>query len=268
MDKFNKKSLNTLCSTLCYAMGIKKPKLAKPINIEFKNYIDNSLGGEKADRIIMYNPDAVAMWIYEKYNSYFAELKKHIDLELKLRTVMPSVTPVCFSTMYTGVNPIVHGIRKYEKPVLKIETIFDVLIKQGKKPVIIAEKDSSLSMIFQERKMDYFIYPTIEEVNKKALEILKEDKYDFVVIYNGNYDEAMHRHAPEGKESLKELKNNIEAYLKFANFIEENYKNHNTLLGFAMDHGCHKIDGGLGSHGLKMPEDLNICHLYKCYKKQ
>ena len=24
----------------------------------------------------------------------------------------------------------------------------------------------------------------------------------------------------------------------------------------AMDHGCHEIDGGCGSHGLDMPEDI------------
>ena len=38
---------------------------------------------------------------------------------------------------------------------------------------------------------------------------------------------------------------------------------HNRLIGFAMDHGCHEIDGGCGSHGLDMDEDLNIMHLYK-----
>ena len=38
-----------------------------------------------------------------------------------------------------------------------------------------------------------------------------------------------------------------------------------TLLGFAMDYGCHKIDGGCGSHGLDMPEDINIVHLYQGY---
>ena len=39
--------------------------------------------------------------------------------------------------------------------------------------------------------------------------------------------------------------------------------NHMTNpLGFAMDHGCHEIDGECGSHGLDMPEDLNIVHSY------
>ena len=52
------------------------------------------------------------------------------------------------------------------------------------------------------------------------------------------------------------------------NLIKDNWKNHNALIGFAMDHGCHEIDGGCGSHGLDMPEDLNIVHLYKGYPKE
>ena len=47
--------------------------------------------------------------------------------------------------------------------------------------------------------------------------------------------------------------------------IMTHWKHHNTLVGFAMDHGCHEIDGGCGSHGLDMEEDLNILHLYKIY---
>ena len=48
---------------------------------------------------------------------------------MPMLSVMPSVTPVCFASMYTGVMPDVHGIKFYTKPVLKIETFFDVLIK-------------------------------------------------------------------------------------------------------------------------------------------
>ena len=49
----------------------------------------------------------------------------------------------------------------------------------------------------------------------------------------------------------------------FDAMIREHWKEHSTLLGFAMDHGAHEIDGKLGSHGLDMPEDLNITHFYR-----
>ena len=171
----NINSLDTLCAALTYAMGIDAPACAAAPNADICAYIDKALGGEKADRIFMYNPDAVAQWLYEKYASMFGEVKSATDIEVPLCTVMPSVTPVCFATMYTGAQPAVHGIQAYKKPVLTVDTIFDALIRNGKKPVIVSTEGVSMSKIFLERKMDYFIYDTIEKVNAKAAELIISD---------------------------------------------------------------------------------------------
>jgi hypothetical protein len=77
----------------------------------------------------------------------------------------------------------------------------------------------------------------------------------------------MHRFGPESIEALGELRANAQAFATFCELIKKNW-NHNALIGFAMDHGCHEIDGENGSHGLDMEEDLNIVHLYKGYKKK
>ena len=267
-EKYNPNSLDTLCAALCYAMGIDAPAQAAAANEDLTSYIDEALKGEKTDRIVMYNPDAVAQWIYRKYPQLLRDAVQHAEIEVPLKTVMPSVTPVCFGTMYTGAQPAVHGIQQYAKPVIRIDTIFDALIRAGKKPVIIADNECSIGKIFLERDMDYFLFDTIEEVNAKAAEILLDDQYDFIVIYNGNYDSLMHKFSPEGIEALAELRANAEVFSMFAAIIESHWQQHNTLLGFAMDHGCHEIDGHCGSHGLDMVEDLNITHLYKAYPKQ
>ena len=266
--KLNETSLDTICASLSYAMGIDIPECAANPSEELCAYIDEKLGGKKADRIVMYNPDAIAEWIYDKYSQFFTEAEANADLKLPVCTVMPSVTPVCFGTMYTGAQPAVHGIQKYEKPVIKIDTIFDALIRVGKKPVIIAYGNCSLSNIYLEREMDYFICKTVDEVNAKAAEIILKDEYDFIVIYNGNYDSRMHKTGPESIESLGELRANVRTFAMFSAMISEYWKNHNTLMGFAMDHGCHEIDGNAGSHGLDMEEDLNIVHMYKAYPAQ
>lgn len=267
MKEINKDSIKGVCSSICYAYKIKPPKKSNRKNKDLCKSIDLFFNKEKVDRVVMYNPDAIAEWIYFKYANLFKDLKEEIDIEIPLQTVMPSVTPVCFASMYTGVDPKTHGIFEYKKPILQIETLFDVLIKNNLKPVIIAEKNSSIAMIFLNRNMDYFIYDTIEEVNRKAIELIKEDKYDFYCIYNGNYDDEMHKHSPEGKEAIDALIENINTFDLINNTIKENW-NHNTLLGFAMDHGCHYIDNNMGSHGLYTKEDINIRHLYKFYKKK
>lgn len=255
-------SLDTVCAALAYAMGIPAPEQAAAANPNFTAYIDKAFGGQKADRIFMYNPDAVAHWIYDKYRPFLKEVTDRSELELPLRSPMPSVTPVCFGTMYTGAQPEVHGIQSYTKPVIQIDSIFDALIRAGKKPVILAYGNCSLSKIFLERNMDYFVFSTMAEVNAKATELICEDKYDFYVVYNGNYDSVMHKHGPESAQALAELRVNAHMFSVFDNLISEHWHQHRTLIGFAMDHGAHEIDGDCGSHGLDMPEDLNITHLY------
>ena len=264
----NEKSLDTLCGALSYAMGITPPSCAAAADERLCAYVDEKFAGERADRIFMYNPDAVAQWIYEKYPQLFTQATDRTELQLPYKTVMPSVTPVCFGTMYTGAQPSVHGIQKYEKPVIRIETIFDALIKAGKKVAIIADPKCSIANIFLERDLDYFTYPNYEEVNAKAVELIIKDEHDFIVVYNGNYDSRMHTCGPESIESLGELRTNVRTFGMFDALVAEHWKKHNTLIGFAMDHGCHEIDGNCGSHGLDMEEDLNIVHLYKAHPKK
>lgn len=268
MSVYNEKSLDTLCGALCCAMGIEPPEKAAAANGELCRYVDSAFDGERADRVFMYNPDAVGQWIYEKYPGLMKEAIAHTQLVLPMRTVMPSVTPVCFGTMYTGAQPCVHGIMRYEKPVIRIDTIFDALLRQGKRPVILADSKCSMGKIFLEREMDYFVYETEEEINAKAAELILEDKYDFYAVYNGNYDRLMHKVGPEGLCALSELRCNSETFGMFDELIKKHWKGHNTLVGFGMDHGCHEIDGDCGSHGLDMPEDLNISHLYVAHKRE
>ena len=255
---YNETSLDSLCAALAAAMGIDPPEHAAPANETLLAYLD----GRKADRLFLFNPDAIAQWIYRKYPQLFTEVRNIGELELPFRTVMPSVTPVCFGTFYTGAQPEVHGIRKYEKPVIRIDTLFDAMLRAGKKCVIVALKRCSMGNIFLERDMDYFIYDTPEDCNRKAMELIEADEYDLITLYNGNYDATMHRNAPEGEASLQVLAENARVYAELRAKIEACWTGHRTLLGFCPDHGCHEIDGGLGSHGLEMIEDMNVVHMY------
>lgn len=258
-DIFCPLKLTGVAASLCNALGIEAPETAEK-SLDVMNKLAEDKG---VDRVFMYNPDAVALWVFEKYTDLFTPIMLNSDITLPLQTVMPSVTPVCFATMYTGAEPAVHGIQSYTKPVVRTDSVFDVLIRNGKKPCIVSTGNDSMSKIFLEREMDYFIVETPDEANEKAVELIKEDKYDLICVYNGNYDGRMHRVGPEGDEAIDALKHNVKAYETFTQAIRENWKNHKTLLGFAPDHGCHEIDGGAGSHGLMMPEDMNIVHFYK-----
>ncbi len=259
------RSLDTLCGALAFAMGIEPPRQSAAPNETLCRYLDKKLGGGKADRLFLYNPDAIARWICAKYPQFIRELEECTELSVDYTTVMPSVTPVCFGTFYTGAQPEVHGIRRYEKPVIRIDTLFDAALRAGKKPAIVADRDCSIGKIFLEREMDYFLFDNWDEVNAKASELILRDEHDLIVVYNGNFDYVMHRCGPESPEALGELRANVHAFRQFCAMIGAHWTGHRTLAAFAMDHGCHEIDGHLGSHGLDMPEDLEIRHFYKVF---
>ena len=272
---FNEISMDTVCASLAYAMGIEAPREAAAPAKPLTDYIDEKLQGKKVDRIFMYNPDAVGQWVCEKYPHYTREICGVTELELPLRTVMPSVTPVCFGTMYTGAQPTVHGIQMYDKPVITIDTLFDAMIRAGKKCVIIANTNCSLDQIYRNRDMDYISVQNHWDINAAAAKAILEDKYDFIVCYNGNYDFWQHRHGPESPEALAELKFNSATATMFAKMIQENWTGHNTLFGFAMDHGSHEVEpftkpSGVvyrGTHGDEIPEDINVVHRYQIFPK-
>jgi predicted AlkP superfamily pyrophosphatase or phosphodiesterase len=176
--------------------------------------------------------------------------------------------------MYTGAEPSVHGIEQYEKKLITIDSLYDALARAGKKVALIAGKGWSMGTILLEREIDYYLLeiPFDEggaaRIQAKAAELIVKDEYDVIIVYNGFYDSAMHRFGPESMEALAELRSNCYAFAEISELVENLYGDHNTLVAFAADHGCHEIDGGLGSHGLDMPEDRNVVHLYKGYPKK
>lgn len=261
---FNTVCIDSVASTILSLLGI--PKEAE-MNEPIQNVLDaaNQKANEHiCDRVFMYNPDAIAQWVYNKYHDkLFAKAENNADLVQPMLSVFPPVTPVCFGSMYSGLQPAKHGIQSYEKPVLKCPTIFDSLINNGKKAAIVSTENDSISLIFLERNMDYFIYKTVKECNQKASELIKEDKYDCIVLYNTNYDYWMHRNSPTGPLAVRALKQNVNEFCALKKDIEDNWKGkHRTALAFAPDHGCHYWWGILGNHGENAPKDMNIVHLW------
>ncbi|ODU57754.1 MAG: hypothetical protein ABT01_01560 [Clostridium sp. SCN 57-10] len=252
----------SVAATVAAVMGLPAVKHTAPENGEVCALARERFQGQNADRVLLYNPDAVALWLYAKYGALFDGALRVSDLAMPMMSVMPSVTPVCFASMYTGLAPIDHGIQSYTKPVLRVPTLFDALLAAGKRVALVSTAGDSISMIFLERKMDYYIYDTVDEVNRKAHELVRNDAHDVIVVYNGNYDTTMHKFGPESDEAMAQLRRNIDDYAALVEAAKVHWAAHNVCYGFLPDHGCHEIDGGCGSHGLDMPEDMNVIHFY------
>lgn len=259
-------SMTQFAATVAGAMGIPGPRAAGGAFSLLGETLKRQ-GVSTAKRVLLYNPDAVGMWLFQKYTPWFAPVARHTQLGVPVQTVLPSVTPVCFGTMYTGVEPAVHGIQKYEKHLLRQESLFDCLAAAGKKTALVAVADSSMDILFRERAgVDYFILPYDGDVTAQAEELIRAGEHEVVVAYNQEYDDVMHRTFPESEEALRALRNHIGAFDRLCAAAEEAWAADDSLVVWATDHGIHTNDQGHGTHGSDLEDDLNVMHFFGAWK--
>ena len=249
----------------------------------------------KLDRILVYAPDAIGRVFLDNH----VELKKRLvaasDVQVELRSMTPPKTPVCFASMFTGAPPEVHGIRKYERPVLACDTLFDALARRNTTEIvgtvpdcgapgagdcprptisgrpsrivhrvaIVAVKGCSMDIIFRNRPIDYFTEDYDPQVTERALELVRDGNHDFIVAYNQEYDDTLHRTRHDGPEALGAAGRHVETFVRLSQATEEHWAGYNHALLFTPDHGAHfDVAKGLGDHGDDIPEDMDVLHFW------
>ena len=267
MNEINKLSLTHVAATLADLFGVERPALAEE-PLPFVEDAIKDLCRRSFDRLFIQNPDCIAQWMIERYPDAMFPVLKNTQITVPFHSVMPSVTPVNFGTIYTGAMPQIHGITEYRKPVITIDTLFDSLIRAGKRIALLGSKGCSMSNIWLEREMDYFIYESEEERAGKTRDLIIEDQHDVIVVWTGKYDTYDHKYGPEDPHSVAAFYQQGQLFGYFADTIRRNWAKHNTLVAFASDHGCHAVEPTeqnkmhRGDHGTDSPLDLNVVHYY------
>lgn len=257
-------SVACLTPTVCDLCGVPRPDVcavdALPAVVDLAK---EKLGGRKVQKTLIFCPDAIGDVQLQKWPDEFAPLLAETDVTVKGTNVLPSVTPVCFATIFTGAPPATHGIVKYARPVLTVETLFDVFAKAGKKVAVVAESDCSIDLIFRKRPIDYFSFPSNEKSYQFGLHLLAHFDYDLIVVYDGGYDSTMHKNGVWAEKSLRALRDSVRRYVGLAGRVDECWKNFDRLTVFAPDHGSHDASEGHGSHGTDSYDDAVVNHYYR-----
>ena len=226
---YNSISMTRMASSIAYAMGAEAPRQADPAIPLVTDMVDEVLNGGKADRVLIYNPDCIGLWMYQKYTEDLAPVLHATQLALPIATVAPSWTPVCFGSMYTGVSPDVHGIKGYVKPVITVDSLFDSLPRSGKKVALVTVAKSSMAMVYLNREIDYYIEEYDDAVTEKALELIQKDQYDLIVVYNQEYDDMIHRTQPESPEAMAAFHHHIDAFDRLTKCVKANWADHDGM---------------------------------------
>lgn len=257
-------SVAGLTPTVCDLCGVPRPDhcVADPLSLVTAQ-TKEKIGDRKIQKVLVFCPDAIGDVQLQKWPDEFAPLLAVTDIMIKGTNVLPSVTPVCFATIFTGASPATHGIVKYERPTLVIQTLFDVFAKAGKKVAIVAENDCSIDLIFRKRPIDYFSFPNDERCYEFGKHLLANFDYDLIVIYDGGYDSTMHKNGVWHEKSLGALRDSIRRYTGLVEAVDENWSEFDRLTIFAPDHGSHDNEEGRGSHGSDSAEDVVVDHFYR-----
>ncbi|MBE5787100.1 MAG: hypothetical protein E7324_06120 [Clostridiales bacterium] len=260
-DHYNFYPMKTFAGTVAACMDFPLPDSYAPGVIWAADILKEKMGGP-ADRAILYHADAVGMHIWQKYTNLFVPVYQHTCLALPMLSTVESVTPVSHASMYTGLDPEVHGICTYVRPQLTCDTLFDQWIEAGKKVAIVAQRDSTFLHIFAGRKLDYFEGKNAIEVQEIALSLIEKNCYDIISIHTFDYDNAAHGYGPESKEGLNAISLEAEGFDRIARAVRALSDGKRTLLTYSPDHGQHPVPGGRGSHGSKQIEDMNVVHFF------
>lgn len=253
-------SIRSVTPTVCRLMGLPVP--ASCASPPVAGVVEAGRAGATG-RVLVFCPDAIANNILDPRPELTARIRRQAPLQVQTTAEVPSLTPVCYASVFTGAPPEVHGIRRYERPVLKMETLFDVAIAAGLSPAIVAVKDSSIDLIFRGRAMDYFSEPSDEAVTERTCELISSGRHRLVVSYVCAHDDALHKHTPYAPEALAAAESNLGQFDRICACCRHFWSDTAWVTVFAPDHGSHVNPAtGRGTHGDDCDDDLRVCHFY------
>lgn len=260
-------TIGGVTQTVCTLAGIEDGVDALEAPFEPVVAAARALGIERCERVLLYAPDAIGFHLCTAFPDVIQPVADAASIAVRVKSVVPPVTPVCFSTMFTGLPPAVHGIRKYEKPVLRSHTLFDRLIRVGRRVAIVAVQDSSIDRLFRDRSLDYFPERYDPEVTETALQLIAANAHDFVLAYHQEYDDTLHRLSPRAPEAIEAMRRHVASFLRLSGAVEQSWGSLHRVVGFVPDHGGHiDPDTGKGTHGEDTPEDMDVQHFYGVFR--
>lgn len=269
-DANNLPGLDALTPTLCQLLHIQPPALCNAAPLE--NVIaaaQEILEGQPLERVLIFAPDALGRYFIDRHAGYFEQSRNLARCEALVRAPFPPKTPVCFASMFTGTTPERHGITAPIRPTLKCDTFFDALLRAGKRVAMVAVYGSSCDLIFRDRPipMTYYAERYDMEVAAQTGTLLIKDGADVIVAYQQEYDDLLHKTAPESPEALTAAARHARTYNEFAGAAAGDWRRFHHAIVFAPDHGCHfDPEIGRGTHGEDRPEDREVLHFYRFVK--
>jgi predicted AlkP superfamily pyrophosphatase or phosphodiesterase len=213
------------------------------------------------DRVAILAPDAFGEYAWRLWQDEMPYLKSlHAQRSILLRSVLPSITPVNFTTMIAGTDQGGHGVHTFNDDI-GCETLYDVVRRAGNKSAGIG-LDGYTGAELLARFADIpgnAGQGSDDAVVDKVIEIADRDSPEFLIAQIGRVDDTFHLYGPSSPQVVPMLRD-TDARLR--KLVE-----HLTPLGYGViilaDHGQHDIPDAKegekhGMHGTDSDEDCLV----------
>lgn len=257
-------SIASVTPTICDLFGVEPPAVCHHLPLtSVRAAFASTLTKSPIERCLVYCPDALGNHLWSRFPQQRAAIEQHCPLRVSVQAAFPPKTPVCFASVFTGASPDVHGIRRYEKPILACDTLFDAFVRAGLKVAIVAVRDSSIDRLFLSRPIDYFSETYDQEVTTRALEVLAQDTHDLIVVYHQEYDDQVHQTQPFSPSCVTAMNNHVRCVQTLIGAAAAAWQHRTWAAVVAPDHGAHlDPDTQRGDHGLDIVQDMSVSHWY------
>lgn len=246
--------MRAVAPTVCRVLGVRPPRRSE---IGPLTEVVETMGVQRRLVVVVIDAFGASSWVVARTETptINALANRHL---IHIRSVMPTVTPVNFATMLTGVSPKVHLIKDREEK-LVLETVFDVLRERGRESATAARSLSSLGILISPHADHQGLAKSNmdEEVKDLATEAI-EGGVDLLWVQLLDVDDAGHQHGPLSSQGVSAAGR---ADLHLLEIATAAYREGYAIMVLA-DHGQHmtmKEDGsGGGTHGTDADEDVYV----------
>lgn len=188
--------------------------------------------------------------LYEAQAPFLHRLMKEGTVFENMETIYPARTVTCFSSMFTGTYTWEHGIKSnmvWDLGV-KVESVFDVLKKQGRKGVLFG--CAHLIDAFGDHVESFTAVAHNDIVDKKIMEqakkIYEREEPDLFVVQMIAVDQTGHSRGVLYPEYLQKIQESDELVQDFYQWLEKRGSMEDTAFLIMADHGQ---GNGIGGHG-------------------
>jgi hypothetical protein len=202
-----------------------------------------------AKRIALVAPDALGLFAWNLWKAEMPYLRSlHEQRSLILRSELPSITPVNFGAMVTGVGLEIHGAQTFEHD-FTCETLFDTIRQSGGRSAGVGLDGYTGSSLLG-RYADIWGNAgrgDDSDVENKTIEIAQNECPVFIIAQLGVVDDVFHEHGPSSPAVVPMLQD-LDARLQR---MVDQLKALDYGIIILSDHGQHDVDEPRlkGTHG-------------------